>query len=157
MSQILIAGGNRSDWPGPGPRVEPWRTADPALPQAGRAGPGRHWLPVDFEHLDEVALPTPIDLAFCCLGTTSCKEAGSAQGFPPGRPRLCAGLCRSGPPPAVGACWWSPAWGQSARSRPLSRTQGLEQALLAQEWQRLVIPRPPCCWAIASHLACLSS
>lgn len=48
--------------------------------QPGEAAPNRHWLPVDFERLNEVALPGPVDMAFCCLGTTR-KDAGSDEAF----------------------------------------------------------------------------
>lgn len=46
----------------------------------GEPQPARHWLPVNFDMLAEVNLPEPVDLAFCCLGTTR-KEAGSAEAF----------------------------------------------------------------------------
>ncbi|MGL4469967.1 MAG: NAD-dependent epimerase/dehydratase family protein, partial [Aeromonas hydrophila] len=46
----------------------------------GPPQPTHHWLPVNFDMLAEVNLPEPVDLAFCCLGTTR-KEAGSAEAF----------------------------------------------------------------------------
>ena len=85
-----------------------------------------------------------MDIAFCCLGTTR-KDAGSAEAFR--RVDLDYVLafaalarrhgCRRLP-------WWSPSLGANPGSSALyPRTKGeMEQALLAQEWQRLVILRP---------------
>ncbi len=102
-----------------------------------------HWLPVDFDDLASVTLPRPVDIAFCALGTTR-KEAGSAEAF-----RLVdldyviafAELARRhGCQRLVVVS----SMGASARSPALyPRTKGeMEQALLAQSWQRLAIVRP---------------
>lgn len=109
----------------------------------GEPAPNRHWLPVDFNQLDEVALPTPVDVAFCCLGTTR-KVAGSDAAFRRvdhdyvlafaalARRHGCRRLLVIS---SLGASPHSPAL--------YPRTKGqMEQALLAQEWQRLAILRP---------------
>lgn len=109
----------------------------------GESAPNRHWLPVDFEQLAEVALPTPVDLAFCCLGTTR-KDAGSDAAFRRvdhdyvlafaalARRHGCRRLLIVS---SLGANPHSPAL--------YPRTKGeMEQALLAQQWQRLAIVRP---------------
>jgi uncharacterized protein YbjT (DUF2867 family) len=46
----------------------------------GDPAPGRTWLPTSFDALDRLTLPSPVDIAFCCLGTTR-KDAGSAEAF----------------------------------------------------------------------------
>ena len=80
MSQILIAGATGLIGQALVRELSPAHSLTLLCRKPGEPAPGRHWLPVDFEHLDEVALPTPIDLAFCCLGTTR-KEAGSGLGL----------------------------------------------------------------------------
>ncbi|GAB5991970.1 NAD(P)H-binding protein [Aeromonas enteropelogenes] len=102
-----------------------------------------HWLPVDFDKLAEVALPQPVDLAFCALGTTR-KVAGSAEAFRRvdldyvlafanlARRHGCQRLVVVS---SLGANPDSPAL--------YPRTKGqMEQALLALPWQRLAIVRP---------------
>lgn len=109
----------------------------------GEPQPAHHWLPVNFDMLAEVNLPEPVDLAFCCLGTTR-KDAGSAEAFRRvdldyvlafaalARRHGCRRLLVVS---SLGANPGSPAL--------YPRTKGeMEQALLAQEWQRLVILRP---------------
>lgn len=109
----------------------------------GEPTPNRHWLPVDFEQLDETTVPAPVDIAFCCLGTTR-KDAGSDAAFRRvdhdyvlafaalARRHGCRRLLIVS---SLGANPHSPAL--------YPRTKGeVEQALLAQEWQRLTIVRP---------------
>ena len=111
--------------------------------QPGEAAPNRHWLPVDFERLDEVALPGPVDMAFCCLGTTR-KDAGSDEAFrrvDHDYVLVFAALARRH---GCRRLLVVSSLGANSRSPALyPRTKGeMEQALLAQEWQRLVILRP---------------
>ncbi|MEG0006540.1 MAG: NAD(P)H-binding protein [Aeromonas sp.] len=109
----------------------------------GEPAPNRHWLPVDFDRLENTELPAPVDLAFCCLGTTR-KDAGSDAAFRRvdhdyvlafaalARRHACRRLIVVS---SLGANPSSPAL--------YPRTKGeMEQALLAQEWQRLAIVRP---------------
>lgn len=109
----------------------------------GDPAPGRTWLPTSFDALDRLTLPSPVDIAFCCLGTTR-KDAGSAEAFRRvdldyvlafaalARRHGCRRLLVVS---SLGANPGSPAL--------YPRTKGeMEQALLAQEWQRLVILRP---------------
>lgn len=109
----------------------------------GEPAPNRHWLPVDFDRLDDTALPSPIDVAFCCLGTTR-KDAGSDAAFRRvdhdyvlafaalARRHGCRRLVVIS---SLGANPSSPAL--------YPRTKGeMERALLAQEWQRLALLRP---------------
>ncbi|WP_273762515.1 NAD(P)H-binding protein [Aeromonas hydrophila] len=109
----------------------------------GPPQPAHHWLPVNFDMLAEVNLPEPVDLAFCCLGTTR-KQAGSAEAFRRvdldyvlafaelARRHGCQRLVVVS---SLGANPHSPAL--------YPRTKGeMEQALLAQSWPRLAIVRP---------------
>ena len=102
----------------------------------GSPHPTHYWLA-------EVNLPEPVDLAFCCLGTTR-KEAGSAEAFRRvdldyvlafaelARRHGCQQLVVVS---SLGANPHSPAL--------YPRTKGeMEQALLAQSWPRLAIVRP---------------
>ena len=108
----------------------------------GQPQPARHWLPVNFDMLAEVNLPEPVDLAFCCLGTTR-KEAGSVRRPSPGRSRLCAGLCRAGPPPRLPATGGGLEPGANPHSPALyPRTKGRWSRHCWQSWLRLAIVRP---------------
>ena len=109
----------------------------------GDPAPGRTWLPTSFDALDRLTLPSPVDIAFCCLGTTR-KDAGSAEAFRRvdldyvlafaelARRHGCQRLVVVS---SLGANPHSPAL--------YPRTKGeMEQALLAQSWPRLAIVRP---------------
>lgn len=143
MSQILIAGASGLIGRALVRQLGAGHTLTLLCRKPGEPAPDRHWLPVDFERLDEVALPAPIDLAFCCLGTTR-KDAGSDAAFRRvdhdyvlafaalARSHGCRRLIVIS---SLGANPSSPAL--------YPRTKGeMEQALLAQEWQRLALLRP---------------
>ena len=143
MSQILIAGATGLI----GRELVRQLGTDHALTllcrTPGEPAPNRRWLPVDFDHLEETTLPTPIDVAFCCLGTTR-KDAGSDAAFRRvDHDYVLAfaalarrhGCRRQLIVSSLGANPHSPAL--------YPRTKGeMEQALLAQEWKRLVIVHP---------------
>ncbi|MGY6037756.1 NAD(P)H-binding protein [Aeromonas sp. AE23HZ002T15] len=143
MSQILIAGATGLI----GRELVRQLSADHALTllcrKPGEPAPNRHWLPVDFDRLENIELPAHVYLAFCCLGTTR-KDAGSDAAFRRvdhdyvlafaalARRHGCRHLIVVS---SLGANPSSPAL--------YPRTKGeMEQALLAQEWQRLAIVRP---------------
>ena len=143
MSQILIAGATGLVGQALIRQLGPEHQLTLLCRQPGEAAPNRHWLPVNFERLDEVALPNSVDMAFCCLGTTR-KDAGSDGAFRRvdhdyvlafaalARRHGCRRLLVVS---SLGANPGSPAL--------YPRTKGeMEQALLAQTWQRLVILRP---------------
>lgn len=109
----------------------------------GEPAAHRHWLPLDFQQLDELTLPGRVDQAFCALGTTR-QQAGSAAAFRQvdfdyilafGRLAQRHGCQRLVVVSSLGA---------SARSPSLYlKTKGeMEQALLAQAWPHLTIVRP---------------
>lgn len=109
----------------------------------GESAPNRHWLPVDFERLEEVELPTPIDLAFCCLGTTR-KDAGSDAAFRRVDHDYVLAFAALARRHGCRRLLIASSLGANPHSLALyPRTKGeVEQALLAQEWQRLAIVRP---------------
>lgn len=111
--------------------------------QPGESAPNRHWLPVDFERLEEVELPTPIDLAFCCLGTTR-KDAGSDAAFRRVDHDYVLAFAALARRHGCRRLLIVSSLGANPHSLALyPRTKGeVEQALLAQEWQRLAIVRP---------------
>ncbi|MGS3150707.1 NAD(P)H-binding protein [Aeromonas sanarellii] len=143
MSQILIAGATGLIGQALIRELSPAHSLTLLCRKPGEPAPGRHWLPVDFEHLDEVALPTPIDLAFCCLGTTR-KEAGSAKGFRRVDLDYVLAFADLARRHGCRRLLVVSSLGANPRAPALyPRTKGeMEQALLAQEWQRLVILRP---------------
>lgn len=123
----------------------------------GQPQPARHWLPVNFDMLAEVNLPEPVDLAFCCLGTTR-KEAGSVGPFAGSISTMCWPLPSWPAATPASDWWWSRAWGQPALPCPLSPHQGeMEQALLASPGYDSLSCAPPCCWEIVSRRAARSS
>lgn len=111
--------------------------------QPGEAAPNRHWLPVDFERLNEVALPGPVDMAFCCLGTTR-KDAGSDEAFRRVDHDYVLAFAALARRHGCRRLLVVSSLGANPRAPALyPRTKGeMEQALLAQTWQRLVILRP---------------
>lgn len=143
MSQILIAGATGLIGRALVRQLEPSHQLTLLCRKAGDTDPGHHWLPVAFERLDELTLPHPIELAFCCLGTTR-QQAGSADAFRRvDRDYVLAfaalarrhGCQRLVVVSSLGANPHSPAL--------YPRTKGqMEQALLAEHWQRLAIVRP---------------
>lgn len=143
MSQVLIAGATGLIGRELVRQLDPNQTLTLLCRKPGAAAPSHHWLPVDFDQLDEVTLPQPIDTAFCCLGTTR-KDAGSDSAFR----RVdhdyvlafAALVRRHGCRRLIVVS----SLGANPRSPALyPRTKGeMEQALLAQEWQRLAIVRP---------------
>ena len=143
MSQILIAGATGLVGQALIRQLGPEHRLTLLCRQPGEAAPNRHWLPVNFERLDEVALPNSVDMAFCCLGTTR-KDAGSDEAFRRvdhdyvlafaalARRHGCQRLIVVS---SLGANPHSPAL--------YPRTKGqMELALLTQAWPRLAIVRP---------------
>lgn len=110
---------------------------------AGEAAPGRHWLPVNFERLDEVVLPTSIDVAFCCLGTTR-KSAGSDEAFRRVDHDYVLAFAALARRHGCQRLVVVSSLGANAASPLLyPRTKGeMEQQLQAQSWPRLAIVRP---------------
>ena len=143
MSQILIAGATGLIGQALVRQLGPEHQLTLLCRKAGEAAPGRHWLPVDFERLDRLELPTPIDLAFCCLGTTR-KEAGSDEAFRRVDHDYVLAFAALARRHSCRRLLVVSSLGANARSPALyPRTKGqMEQALLAQEWQRLAIVRP---------------
>lgn len=143
MSQVLIAGATGLIGRELVRQLAPEHSLTLLCRKPGESAPNHHWLPVDFDRLDEVALPTPIDIAFCCLGTTR-KDAGSDAAFR--RVDLDYVLAFATLARRHGCRRFIvvSSLGANPRSPALyPRTKGeMEQALLAQEWQRLAILRP---------------
>lgn len=143
MSQILIAGASGLIGRELLRQLDPAHSLTLLCRKAGAPRPRHHWLPADFEQLADLDLPNPVDIAFCCLGTTR-KQAGSDDAFRRvdhdyvlafaklARRHGCQRLIVVS---SLGANPGSPAL--------YPRTKGqMEQALLAQSWQRLAIVRP---------------
>jgi uncharacterized protein YbjT (DUF2867 family) len=143
LSHILIAGATGLIGRELLRQLDPSHSLTLLCRKAGEALPGRHWLPVDFEGLNEVVLPTPIDSAFCCLGTTR-KEAGSDAAFRRVDHDYVLAFAALARRHGCQRLIVVSSLGANPRSPALyPRTKGeMEQALLAQEWQRLAIVRP---------------
>ena len=143
MSQILIAGATGLIGQELIRQLGPEHELTLLCRKTGEAAPGRHWLPADFERLDRLELPTPIDLAFCCLGTTR-KDAGSDEGFRRVDHDYVLAFAALARRHGCSRLLVVSSLGANAHSPALyPRTKGeMEQALLAQEWQRLAIVRP---------------
>ncbi|KAB8309808.1 hypothetical protein GW579_09815 [Rahnella sp. Lac-M11] len=90
-----------------------------------------------------VALDEPIDLLFCCLGTTR-KEAGSAEAFRAVDYDLVVDCAKAAKELGARHCLAVSANGADAHSRFLyNRTKGdMEQALMHQGWTLLTLVRP---------------
>jgi uncharacterized protein YbjT (DUF2867 family) len=84
----------------------------------------------------------PIDIVFCCLGTTR-REAGS-KGVCPRRLRAGCGYALRAKKLGPNIWWWSVRWGQTqARRSFYNKVKGkMEDALIAQKWEQLTIVRP---------------
>ena len=97
------------------------------------------------EHLTSlvVALDEPIDLLFCCLGTTR-KQAGSAEAFRAVDYDLVVDSAKAARELGARHCLVVSASGANASSRFLyNRTKGqMEQALMQQGWPLLTLVRP---------------
>ncbi|MGL6052969.1 MAG: nucleoside-diphosphate sugar epimerase, partial [Aeromonas salmonicida] len=105
--------------------------------------PRHHWLPADFEQLADLDLPSPVDIAFCCLGTTR-KQAGSDDAFRRVDPDYVLAFAQLARRHGCQRLIVVSSLGANPRSPALyPRTKGqMEQALLAQSWPRLAIVRP---------------
>ena len=143
MSQILIAGASGLIGRELLRQLNPTHSLTLLCRKAGDPRPQHHWLPVDFEQLAELSLPDPVDIAFCCLGTTR-KQARSDEAFRRvdhdyvlafaalARRHGCQRLIVVS---SLGANPHSPAL--------YPRTKGqMELALQTQAWPRLAIVRP---------------
>ncbi|WJV62166.1 hypothetical protein PCO86_19655 [Pectobacteriaceae bacterium CE70] len=113
-------------------------TRHPLSPAVKVVNPYAVNLPMALSQLTE-----PVDIAFCCLGTTR-KQAGSRQAFRAVDYSLvveCAGVARR-----LGASHLLAVSAMSADlSSPFfySRVKGeTEQALMQQDWPRLTLARP---------------
>ena len=143
MSQILIAGATGLVGQALLRQLGPEHELTLLCRQPGEPAPNRHWLPVDFDQLDEVTLAQPIDTAFCCLGTTR-KDAGSDAAFRRVDHDYVLAFAALARRHGCRRLLVVSSLGAHPRSPALyPRTKGeMEQALLAQAWQRLVILRP---------------
>jgi len=143
MSQILIAGATGLIGRALLRELGPEHRLTLLCRTPGDPAPHRTWLPVPFDALDAVQLPNPIDLAFCCLGTTR-REAGSAEAFRRVDLDYVLAFAALARRHGCRRLLVISSLGANPRSFALyPRTKGeMEQALLAQEWQRLVILRP---------------
>ncbi|MDO2949801.1 NAD-dependent epimerase/dehydratase family protein [Aeromonas simiae] len=111
--------------------------------RAGTARNGHHWLVTDFAHLTDLNLPVPIDTAFCALGTTR-REAGSAEAFRRVDLDYVLSFAELARRHGCRRLVVISSLGANPHSLFLyPRTKGeMEQALLAQTWERLAIVRP---------------
>ena len=95
MSRFLIAGATRSDWQSLAARAGTEHDLLLLCRKPGDPAPGRTWLPTLVRRAGQIDAALPVDIAFCCLGTT-CKDAGSAEAFPAGSiSTMCWPLLRS--------------------------------------------------------------
>ncbi|OMQ21350.1 NAD(P)H-binding protein [Serratia oryzae] len=88
-------------------------------------------------------LDQPVDVVFCCLGTTR-RQAGSAEAFRHVDYQLVMASALAGQRLGAQHCLVVSAIGANPRSPFLyNRTKGeMEQALRAQNWPRLTLVRP---------------
>ncbi|MCH7371367.1 NAD(P)H-binding protein [Aeromonas sp. MR16] len=143
MSQILIAGATGLIGRELVRQLRPDHELTLLCRTPGEPAPNRRWLPVDFDQLDEVALPAPVDVAFCCLGTTR-KDAGSDAAFRRVDHDYVLAFAALARRHGCRRLIVISSLGANARASALYlRTKGeVEQALLTQDWQRLAILRP---------------
>ncbi|MGE6163344.1 NAD(P)H-binding protein [Aeromonas salmonicida] len=143
MSQILIAGASGLIGTALVRQLDPAHSLTLLCRKAGASQPRHHWLPADFEQLTDLDLPSPVDIAFCCLGTTR-KQAGSDDAFRRVDHDYVLAFAQLARRHGCQRLIVVSSLGANPRSPPLyPRTKGqMEQALLAQSWQRLAIVRP---------------
>lgn len=143
MSQILIAGASGLIGTALVRQLDPANSLTLLCRKAGAPQPRHHWLPADFEQLADLDLPSPVDIAFCCLGTTR-KQAGSDDAFRRVDHDYVLAFAKLARRHGCQRLIVVSSLGANPRSPALyPRTKGqMEQALLAQSWQRLAIVRP---------------
>ncbi|WP_339021030.1 NAD(P)H-binding protein [Aeromonas salmonicida] len=143
MSQILIAGASGLIGTALVRQLDPAHSLTLLCRKAGVPQPRHHWLPADFEQLADLDLPSPVDIAFCCLGTTR-KQAGSDDAFRRVDHDYVLAFAKLARRHGCQRLIVVSSLGANPRSPALyPRTKGqMEQALLAQSWQRLAIVRP---------------
>lgn len=143
MSQILIAGASGLIGTALVRQLDPAHSLTLLCRKAGTPQPRHHWLPADFEQLADLDLPSPVDIAFCCLGTTR-KQAGSDDAFRRVDHDYVLAFAQLARRHGCQRLIVVSSLGANPRSPALyPRTKGqMEQALLAQSWQRLAIVRP---------------
>jgi uncharacterized protein YbjT (DUF2867 family) len=143
MSQILIAGASGLIGTALVRQLDPAHSLTLLCRKAGAPQPRHHWLPADFEQLADLDLPSPVDIAFCCLGTTR-KQAGSDDAFRRVDHDYVLAFAKLARRHGCQRLIVVSSLGANPRSPALyPRTKGqMEQALLAQSWQRLAIVRP---------------
>jgi len=110
----------------------------PLAPLDKLVNPQGEDLPALIDGLDE-----PIDLFFCCLGTTR-KQAGSAKAFHTLEFNMVVNSAQAAQRHGAKHCLVVSANGANAASRfQYNRTKGeIEQALIAQQWPLLTLARP---------------
>lgn len=143
MSQILIAGASGLIGTALVRQLDPAHSLTLLCRKAGAPQLRHHWLPADFEQLADLDLPSPVDIAFCCLGTTR-KQAGSDDAFRRVDHDYVLAFAQLARRHGCQRLIVVSSLGANPRSPALyPRTKGqMEQALLAQSWQRLAIVRP---------------
>ncbi|MFB0584092.1 NAD(P)H-binding protein [Aeromonas salmonicida] len=143
MSQILIAGASGLIGTALVRQLDPVHSLTLLCRKAGAPQPRHHWLPADFEQLADLDLPSPVDIAFCCLGTTR-KQAGSDDAFRRVDHDYVLAFAKLARRHGCQRLIVVSSLGANPRSPALyPRTKGqMEQALLAQSWPRLAIVRP---------------
>ncbi|RAJ01964.1 NAD(P)H-binding protein [Aeromonas salmonicida] len=143
MSQILIAGASGLIGTALVRQLNPAHSLTLLCRKAGAPRPRHHWLPADFEQLADLDLPSPVDIAFCCLGTTR-KQAGSDDAFRRVDHDYVLAFAKLARRHGCQRLIVVSSLGANPRSPALyPRTKGqMEQALLAQSWPRLAIVRP---------------
>ena len=143
MSQILIAGASGLIGRELLRQLAPAHSLTLLCRKAGTSQPRHHWLPADFEQLADLDLPSPVDIAFCCLGTTR-KQAGSDDAFRRVDHDYVLAFAKLARRHGCQRLIVVSSLGANPRSPTLyPRTKGqMEQALLAQSWPRLAIVRP---------------
>lgn len=111
--------------------------------QPGRPHSQHHWLPTDFDRLDELTLPNNIDQAFCCLGTTR-RQAGSAAAFRHVDLDYVLAFARLVWRHGCRRLVVVSSLGANAHAPSLYlKTKGeMEQALQTYAWEQLIIVRP---------------
>jgi|SRR5471030_625620 len=110
----------------------------PLAPLGKLVNPHGEDLPALIDGLDE-----PIDLFFCCLGTTR-KQAGSANAFHTLEFNMVVNSAQAAQRRGAKHCLVVSANGANVASRfQYNRTKGeIEQALIAQQWPLLTLARP---------------
>ncbi len=110
--------------------------------------------PHDPQLTDALAQVTdPIDIVFSVVPAPRGEEAGSKEAFIHADYTLVVDTALTGRRRARSICWWSVLWVPTPTRRfSYNRVKGeMEEALIAQNWPKLLLLARRCYWAIVAN------